>query len=197
MYDFANGMRGARRTIAQVAANADGLTQVRFTVGTPDIVAVQQDASGTESPQSSPYLLRDDTNTPSPSIQPWQSFAGGLSLAYQCGEATAFSGHQPGDTLELYSDYVWSQASLPYRVPRAFGTLDYVPAGTPGPFTLNEALIPAVVYCSKGFYGQGTTVRKYPASTLPPPNLSPPHCSPGQQGFRRRRRFQGLGLPQR
>ncbi|MDP3236508.1 MAG: hypothetical protein Q8N26_27200 [Myxococcales bacterium] len=72
----------------------------------------------------------------------------GFSLAYECAEATGIQGHQPGDNLLLYSDYVYDPASLRFEVPRAFGTLDYVPAGTPGPFRLNEKLIPVAQFCA-------------------------------------------------
>lgn len=164
--DFATFNAVVGRT--PVAPNKVGITFVQIDFGgypQPLLLSLAAYASdpvtGTWSKRTD-FALRDPGLLPVPNIR---------APLFTCGLATELAGHQPGDSLEL-----WSGATLRAHVPHAFGQTDYTPLfPTPGGFAKGESLLSRYLTCDRAGISPASaqvSVVDYPSSTLPPPEPS-------------------------
>ncbi|MEW5743154.1 MAG: hypothetical protein AB1938_29840 [Myxococcota bacterium] len=134
------------------APNADGVTQADVQdprlYGNDSITAFvvdQQQLSGA----AAPHVLRNPTNLTAPELAP--------TPVWECGQATAIRGHQPGDEVTL----LHAPNTVRFVVRSAYSTHDYVPAGTGGPFKAGETLVARYQTCRSA---QGATTEVSPLS---------------------------------
>jgi hypothetical protein len=169
-----------------VAPNEDGFTQAdvddpRLQGGGVDtIIAVQTSLSAT-SPYSPLYRLRKPTKLAAPAVTP--------APVWECGQATAIAGHQPGDEVTLFS----APTKVRYTVPSAYGTYDYMPAGPLGEFWGGETLLGQYRTCEAVTTGAPNQVSPFSAPVivakwtggprLPMPGLVPNSFLPGVSRF--------------
>ncbi len=156
-----------------VAPNQDGVTVVDVTlsIGLPALVAMQTSPTGFMSPLSAPLDLRDPNKLGTPSFP--------FVPIWECGLATSVDGHQPGDTVELFS----SQYGTRTVIPRAFGTSDYMPAGRP--FESGEKIAVQYSTCEGQVspLSSWVTVATNPLSPLGQPTIQSPSLAVGVERF--------------
>lgn len=162
-----------------VSPNADGITVV-------DVISVSQSPSpvflatqsyrGVMSGYSLPLKARDATKLPQPEFP--------FTPLWECGLATRVAGHQPGDrvTLSSFLPIIGTR----YVIPSAFGTGDYMPAGSQ-PFKAGEMVETFYSTCEGppqvSPVSAPQTVATYPSQLLPQPVVVSASFVPGVARF--------------
>lgn len=180
IWDVVGGFYSSEFAGGAVSPNAAGITQLEIpdprAWGVTQIAAVQRNQN--QASGFSPTLtLRGPTSLAKPEIAP--------QPVWECGQATAVRGHQPGDAVKLFSG-----ALLRFTIPSAFGTYDYMPAGSPGRFTANETVFTQYQTCEAARGGGNQVsplsdpafVKSFPG-TLPVPRIVSNSVLPGTTQF--------------